>query len=778
MKRIFLTVIGIISFLGIIQSQTITQTIRGKVVDAVTQEALIGASVVILNSYPTIGRACDIDGYFILEKVPVGRQSIQVSMIGYETYQINEIMISTGKETILDIALQISSIELDGVVVTVSKDVPLNSMTSLSARQFSVEETQRYAGGMDDPARLVSSFAGVATPSVSANGISVRGNSPGGLLWRIEGVEVPNPNHFANMTVAGGGLLTTISNNVMGNSDFYTGAFPAEYGNAYSGVFDIKLQNGNTSDRGYIFQAGIMGIDFAAEGPLKKGKNASYIMNYRYSTLGLIAPLLPSGAGVIKYQDLTFKINFPTKKSGLVSFWGVGGIDRNTTTALDSAEWKTDFDRDNSNALPYMFASGLSHKIILDKKTFLNSAISSSGSGLKFEEERLDYNLKPHPQSNLNNSFLRFTIQSIINHRFGEKHTNRSGGYFSYLSYIVNVKQAPALGVPLMQMANGSGQSYLLQVFTQSKINPTPRLTFNLGLHYQHFMLNNQYSIEPRTGLKYKIDSKQSVALAYGLHSRLEMLPVYFADINGTYPNKDLKFMKSSHFVFSYNLKVTHNLRLSIEPYYQYLDNVPVSPDSYVSSINIENNIFFNEELVSEGTGRNVGIDLTLEHYLKNGFYYLFTTSVFDSKYTGVDDVERNTRFNKNYVFNALIGKEWVLGKRKNKILGTNFRLNYMGGNRIEPINEVVSLAIQDVVLAETPGHLAYEDKFNDMPIFSFTFSYRKNKANYSSVWSVQVLNATNTKQFVTNYYDSKTKSIKQKYDGIIVPNISYKIEF
>ncbi|MCK4735221.1 MAG: carboxypeptidase-like regulatory domain-containing protein, partial [Methanophagales archaeon] len=303
MKRIFLTVIGIISFLGIIQSQTITQTIRGKVVDAVTQEALIGASVVILNSYPTIGRACDIDGYFILEKVPVGRQSIQVSMIGYETYQINEIMISTGKETILDIALQISSIELDGVVVTVSKDVPLNSMTSLSARQFSVEETQRYAGGMDDPARLVSSFAGVATPSVSANGISVRGNSPGGLLWRIEGVEVPNPNHFANMTVAGGGLLTTISNNVMGNSDFYTGAFPAEYGNAYSGVFDIKLQNGNTSDRGYIFQAGIMGIDFAAEGPLKKGKNASYIMNYRYSTLGLIAPLLPSGAGVIKYQD-------------------------------------------------------------------------------------------------------------------------------------------------------------------------------------------------------------------------------------------------------------------------------------------------------------------------------------------------------------------------------------------------------------------------------------------------------------------------------------------
>jgi len=280
MKKINLIVI--LLFMGItLFSQTITQTIRGKVTDAVTQENLLGAIVIVINSELVIGAICDIDGNFVLENVPIGRQSIQASMIGYETYVTSEIMISTGKETVLSIELQESNIYLDEVVVTIRKDAPLNTMTSLSARQFTVEETQRYAGGMDDPARLASSFAGVATPSVSSNGISVRGNNPQGLLWRIEGVEVPNPNHFANLTVVGGGMLTAISNQMMGNSDFYTGAFPAEYGNVSSGVFDIKLKNGNTSEHEYTFQTGALGIDFATEGPFKKGENTFYAINYR-----------------------------------------------------------------------------------------------------------------------------------------------------------------------------------------------------------------------------------------------------------------------------------------------------------------------------------------------------------------------------------------------------------------------------------------------------------------------------------------------------------------
>jgi len=765
-------------------AQTNTQTIRGKVVDADTKEALIGASVKVLNAESLIGASCDLDGNFILENVPVGRQNIEVRMLGYTTFVVNELLVSTGKEPFLEISLEVADKLLDEVVIKVRKDAALNEMTTLSARQFTVEETQRYAGGLDDPARLVSAFAGVATPSVSSNGISVRGNNPQGLLWRIEGVEVPNPNHFANLTVIGGGVLTVISNQMMKNSDFFTGAFPAQYGNATSGVFDIKLRNGNTNKREYTIQAGLLGLDFAAEGPFKKDKKASYLLNYRYSTLGLIAAILPEDAGIPKYQDLSFKINFPTQNAGTFSFWGMGALDALQTNALDSLEWKADFDKDQSDDKLYLFASGLSHKILFNNKTTLHTTVSASGTGFQHIEDRLDNELNFHPLSNVKNNTSRYVFQSNIKHHFGNKHSNRTGFYFNHLQYDIDIKEALdgitslTPQTPLTPIIKAQGNANMLQFFSQSKINPTPDLTLNIGFHYQHFLLNNNFSIEPRVGIRYEINSKHSLALAYGIHSRLEILPVYFVNKNDAYPNKDLELMKFAHYGLGYMVKLNEQLRLNIEPYFQQLINVPVSPDSYISTLNIENDIFFNEELISEGKGRNIGIDITLEQFLKKGFYYLFTASLFDAKYTAADDIERNTRFNKNYVFNALIGKEWAVGKQKNNSISANLRLNYLGGNRLEPIDEMASLAVKEIIYSETNNELAFSKRLDDSPIFSFTLNYRKNKPKSASVWALKVLNATTTQEFVTNFYNLKTNSLDQKYDGIIVPNLSWKMEF
>ena len=217
-------------------AQGTTQSIVGKVFDEITKEPLPFASIVVKESDPIIGIVSDTDGSFILENMTLGRHTLIISMIGYDTYEIKELLLSSGQIINLSIGMQQRTTELDDVMVLVNKSTPINSMTTVSSRQFTVEETQRYAGGLNDPARLVSSFAGVANPSISDNGISVRGNNPDGLLWRIEGVEVPNPNHFANLTIAGGGLLSAISDRMMANSDFYTGAFPAEYGNASSGA--------------------------------------------------------------------------------------------------------------------------------------------------------------------------------------------------------------------------------------------------------------------------------------------------------------------------------------------------------------------------------------------------------------------------------------------------------------------------------------------------------------------------------------------------------------
>jgi len=306
----------------------LTQTIKGKVVDQETQQPLIGAIITVSNTDPPIGTTTNEKGEFILPKIPVGRRNLKVSYVGYNPYVVSELLISSGKETVLFIEMTEMVTTIDQVMVKAfnRKDRSLNSMTTVSARVFSVEETSRYAGGFDDPARLATAFAGVASNDIQSNGITVRGNSPMGVLWRIEGVEVYNPNHFAGAQILGGGFVSFFSNHLLANSDFLSGAFPAEYGNALSAVFDIKLKTGNTDKREYTLQAGLMGFDLATEGPFVKGKQSSYLINYRYSTFGLLQRLLPEGEVLPIYQDLCYKINIPTKV-GTFSIWGAGAID-------------------------------------------------------------------------------------------------------------------------------------------------------------------------------------------------------------------------------------------------------------------------------------------------------------------------------------------------------------------------------------------------------------------------------------------------------------------
>jgi len=759
-----------------LKAQTVTQTISGKVFDDLTKEPLPFAAITIKDSDPFVGTVADEDGNFLLPAINVGRQTIQISMVGYDTYEIKELLISSGQIIDLNIGLLQRTSKLDEIVVRVNKSTPLNSMATVSARQFTVEETQRYAGGMDDPARLATSFAGVANPSLSSNGISVRGNNPDGLLWRIEGVEVPNPNHFANLTISGGGLMSGISNQMMRNSDFYTGAFPAEYGNASSGVFDIKLRDGNSNKRQYALELGLLGVGAMAQGPFCKKSNASYLVNYRNSTMALLAPMLPDDAGILKYQDLAFKTNFPTQKSGTFTLWGMGTLDGVSTNAVDSSEWESNYDRDNSETSMYMYATALSHKISLPNNAFLNSSVSYSGSGLNFVEERLDYETQTHPQSFAQNYSSRLTIQSEFTKRFGEKHSNSTGIRYNKLSFDIDVEQSLAKGEAPAQISDQTGNSDFIQWYSQSQITLMRRLDLNVGVNAQYLLLNNNASIEPRIGLNYNINSNQSLGFAYGLHSRLEQLSVYFVSDHGTTPNKDLDFMKSAHYVVSYDVKLSDNLHFSIEPYYQHLSNVPVAPDSYISTLNNNNSLFFNEALVSEGTGRNMGIDITLEKFMSKGYYYMLTASIFNSKYVAADGIERNTRFNRNFVFNLMAGKEWTL--RRNNSISANLRLNYLGGNRLEQIDMDASFEQQDVVYGETDGNLSFSKKFDDLPMWSFTISYRKNKPRYSSVWSLQVLNSSGTEEYAYDYYNLKTGQIETRYDGLVIPNISYKIEF
>ena len=781
MKKVLIIALCIIGLNEWTAAQTVTQTVKGKVIDRTTHEELLGAHIIQLGSDPIVGTTTGIDGTFILENVPVGRQSFEIRMLGYESYFATEILVSSGKEVVLDVSLKEIASSLNEVVVVykAEKDKAINEMATVSSRQFTVEETQHYAGGLSDPARLVSSFAGVASPSISSNGISVRGNSPVGLLWRIEGVEVPSPNHFADLSIAGAGVLTVLSSQVLGNSDFMTGAFPSEYGNAISGVFDMNLRSGNSSKREHTAQLGILGVDFATEGPFRKNNDATYLVNYRYSTLALIGAFLPSDAGILKYQDLSFNIDMPTENKGKFSLWGFGAYDAINMEAADSAEWTPDSDRENSQTSMYMFASGLNHKLNLSTRAFLNTSLAFTGNGLSFKEQYVEDNLQEVPRSDAQKNNYKLSLQSSISSYLGDRHFNRTGFYLNNRSYDLDINHAEKEENVVSNIAKEKGQSVLFQFYTQSQIDLSSKFTLNAGFHSQYFQLNQDLTFEPRVSVNYRLNEKSDVAMAYGLHSKTESLGMYFIkDDLGYEPNRELKLMKAHHWVLSYNTRLTENTRLTIEPYYQYLKHIPVAPDSYISTLNSQDNLLFNEILISNGTGRNTGVDVTLERYLKNGFYYLLTASIFDAKYTANDGIERNTRLNKNYIFNAIYGKEWQLGRNNNNTFSANFKLNYLDGNRVEAIDEASSLDQQLVEYGETDGKLSFEQKHKATPIVSFTLSYRKNKPNYSSVWSLQVLNAINTKEFDGDIYKFQTQTIEPDYVGIMVPNLSYKIEF
>lgn len=760
-------------------SQDITQTIKGRITDVESNQPLIGATVTIKESNPIKGSVSDIDGKFIIEKVAIGRYDLEVKFIGYETSIIPGVMVNSGKEVVLTIGLKQSIYELESFIVTsdVRKENTINTMSSVSARSFSVEETRRYAGGLDDPARMASSFAGVTMSSITDNGIVIRGNSAKGVSWRLEGVDIPNPNHFAGASVAGGGIVTVFSAQMLANSDFYTGAFPAEYGNAIAGVFDMKFRNGNYDKREYTIQMGVLGLDLSAEGPFVKGGNSSYLFNYRYSTFGMVQALLPNNMGIPQYQDLSFKLNFPNKH-GSTSIWAIGSSDYWAKPEIDSSDWKISADREYFNWHLKMGAAGITNNFITGKKTYLSTVIATTGTSNKMNSKRFDDNLVSHPNWFLEDYSSKIIIGSFINHTFNEHATLRTGINYQFLFYNLNLNST-INNIPstFQNFVNEKGNSSYGEYYAQLKYDFTNKWTLIGGFNIMYFVLNKDYSIDPRISLQWSFARSQSISLGYGKHSQLEELKIYLInksiDNNITYPNKNLELSHSQQFVLSYNWLINNNLILKVEPYFQYLYNFPGIPDSSFSMINFNQDWTFRDSLTNNSKGKNYGVDITFERFLHDGYYFLITTSIFGSKYKGGDNVWRNTRYNKGFTLNLLFGKEYFW--KKNRVFGANFKLNIMGGDRISPVLTEESILSERVIYDE---YRSFENKLPTTYYFDITVTYRKNKQKYSGVWAFQLKNVFASPVYTGYDYYYKEGSVKLSKSVIILPVISYTINF
>lgn len=751
------------------------QNIRGKVHDTQTGQTLDSVSVVLQDKKAYT----DQEGSFTLKDIPVGRYTITFTKSGFKPYIIKELFVGSGKEVQLEISLSPDIIHLKEVNVSpkVNKSSSINDRALVGAQMFSVEEASRFAGGMDDPARLMSAYAGVTLPNLSNNGISVHGNNPDLLQWRLEGVEIPNPNHFANMEVLGGGFLSALSSNVLGNSDFLLGAFPAEYNNAISGVFDMKLRTGNRYKHEYTLGIGMLGIDLATEGPFNAKHRSSYLVNYRYATTKLLEQLAGRDqmGGTLGYQDLNFKLHFPSQNGHVFSVWGTGLLDEVDPILVDPEDWKYAEEGLLSSAKQQSGAIGITHRYhFKDHKSSIFTSLATTYRGSDAQENLYDQQEVYFTKTRFKNQMNHLILSSILQQQITPKHNNITGITLRNLSYDMRLDIAEEQGSELINYVQSSGNTQLISAYTHSKINLSVPLTLSAGINAQYLSLSRKLSVEPRVNLKWDISPKGSIALGYGLHSKMEDLDVYFVkDSTGNTPNNTLGFTKSNHFLLALNYNITPDLHVKIAPYYQVLFNVPVSPQGTYSLLN-RKTYYLTETLVNKGKGINYGIDFTLEKYFTNKLYYVLSASLFNSKYQGEQKRWFSTRYNRTFALNALIGKEWII---RSNILSVNIKSSFMGGDRYTPVDKEATLNDPEKSIhydMERP----FSQQFSPMFIGDFTISYKLNRRSSAHEFAIKSVNATKQKEYVEHRYNIHSKEIETYRPATSLFNVSYKIEF
>ena len=796
-------------------SQDLTQNIRGTVVDKESKSSLPGVTVLLLSDTSrTVFASSDVNGNFRLEKVKVGRHSLKVSLIGYKELVLSNVIVNSGKETVLNLEME-ESVEALGEVTVLGakKDQAVNEMATVSTRTFSLEETERYAGSRSDPARMASNFAGVQGADDSRNDIIIRGNSPMGLLYRVEGIDLPNPNHFAIPGTTGGGI-SVLNSKTFSTSDFMTGAFPAEYGNAIAGVFDLKLRNGNNEKHEFTGQFGFLGTEIMAEGPISKKSGSSYMAAYRYSTLKLFESLnFNIGTDAVpNYQDLTFKVNFPSKK-GTFSIFGIGGASKiailisKDTVPSEDIYGMNDRDQYFGTSLGVV---GVTHAKSINPSTYSKLTIAAYTNTAYADHYLVSRDSSYKVTSITDKMHYTFTTQKIagayaLTKKINTRNTIKAGVNAEEMFFdFIDSNKVTVLDTNLYQYMDSTelqslntwstrldarDAALLLQPYVQWKHKLTDNLEFNTGIHGIIFTLNkNSMAVEPRAGFRWSFRPNQVLSLGYGMHSQMQPGYIYLQQMknsNGEYVqhNRNLGLTRNQHLVAGYDLSIKGSTRLKAEAYYQWLDKIPVEIRSSSFSLLNQGSMFsrfFPDSLVNKGKGNNMGAEVTLERFFSKSYFFMVTASVYDSKYTGSDNVTRNTDFNGNFAVNALGAKEFGLGKKKNTVLTTGAKVTWAGGRRYADPDSIASALQGETVYLDSKRN---EKQFNDYFRADIKIGVKINTKKLTHEIAIDLVNILNTKNVLSLSYvydpsRSPAHSFREEYQLGFLPLFYYKIDF
>ncbi|HQQ94341.1 MAG TPA: carboxypeptidase-like regulatory domain-containing protein [Bacteroidia bacterium] len=799
----------------------LTQILKGRVVDKVTGIGLPGA-IVQLKSTPTPQHTVtNNDGNFRFKDVPVGRQSLLVTFTGYKPVPMNGLILTSGKEMVLEIEMEESAVEMQEVEVSAGKDTDVvNTMQAANMKAFSIEETERYAGSRQDPARMAQNFAGIQGTNDTRNDIVIRGNSPAGLLWRLEDIDIPNPNHFA-VSGSAGGPQSIINNKYLANSEFYTGAFPANYGNAMGGVFDLRMRNGNNEKHERTFQLGVLGTELSLEGPISRKTGATYLGTYRYSTLDLFNKVnFNLGTDAIPaYQDLGFRFNLPTRKAGVFSFSGIGGTSDINIITSNKTERPTELYGDLNRDQYFKSKMGtliLGHLYPLNSRTVMKTSLALSGQQIAVKhylviraDDFVPNDTLPQVLDYVFNE-QKNTLAWYLKSKLNTRNSIKAGFFLNQMrvNYYDSVKvtslydtlAAQVIKKPFKTRVDARDQFLLIQPYINWVHKFSDLLSLNLGLYAQYLSLNGHYAVEPRASLRYQFAHNQVISFSYGMHSQMQSTYLYFAIpdsqiVNGkavynasrSLLNKNMDFSKAQHLVIGYDYFFMKYFKIRTEAYYQYLYNVPVYKGGYYSSVSTLNrgatfNRFFPYyDMQNTGKGYNYGLEFTLEKLFHRHSFFMFSTSLFQSMYLNESTGKwANTDFNGNFMSNLLGGLEYQVGRSKKNSISIGSKITVGGGKRYSPVDIAASNAVMDVVPVDEQVNTLQFKAYNRVDL---RISYKINGKLASTEIALDLLNILNTKNVLNYAYSPDPSNYKANplvlnYQLGFLPLFYVKVDF
>jgi len=597
---------------------------------------------------------------------------------------------------------------------------------------------------------MASNFAGVQGGDDSRNDVVVRGNTPTGVLWRLDGINIPNPNHFS-IPGTGGGSVTILNNKFLKNSDFYTGAFPSEYGNGIAGVFDLRMRNGNNENHEFSAQLGFLGTELMAEGPLSKESKASYLTTYRYSSLSLFQGLgINVGTDAIpKYQDASFRLNFPRKNGGNIAIFGIGGTSNIDILISNEEVPNTGTLIYGSNDRDQYFGSrmgtvGISYSQPLSTDSYFKVTLAGSHSQVNAYHEYID-------RSIVDGTYIYNDLVPILDYTFTENK------YSAYINYVKKLNPRGSLKVGLnADIQQGDYQD-------QGKIVDVP-LTVNDTLAFSPWQ--QRWSsrdvaplIQPYAQYKHRFTEKLPYLYYYLGNTDLTSSVIEPVNID----NIDL--IKSAHFVASYDRVLGKVGRLKAETYFQWLYDLPVGADGgSFSLINAGSGFsrLFPDELTTGGNGRNYGLELTLERFFSGGYYFLVTGSLFDAKYRTLEETWRNTSFNGRYAENSL---------------NLGVKTTFVGGGWYGEVDETESRIQQQVVYTDASVNTL---RFAPYMRQDIRLAYKINSKRLTHELAIDIVNIFNRQNILTLTYspDHPDGPIVEEYQLGRLPLFYYRVDF